>query len=220
MAKTKKALMISITLVFMFLFCISLTLAYLTDNREVSNQLVFGNVKVALKEVEWDKALGANKKLVVVPNKKYAKDPVVHNVGNVPCVVRATVTISNMKEGSMNQQNLSDYIQLGTLGKYWAVAPGNTWNDKKVTLYYLQIIMPETASNAIFEDFTILPEVKGVPLHELEGKNTEFDINVKVEAIQAEGIDALAGKTKLQVEDLVAAFGQVANAHDITTNKS
>lgn len=215
MGKSKKLLLVSVALLLISMFSISYTIAYLTDTRTATNQLEFGHVKVQVIEKKWIASLEGKDKLVIVPGGSYAKDPAVKNIGTVPCIVRATITIGEMKDDTL-PQHISDYIELLNQGKDWVVKPGDVWGGKKVTVYFLKIINPDDTTPLIFDGFKVKKSVNGVPLLELEGKVTDFGIAVNVQAIQAEGIDALNGKSKFTVEDMVNAFGEVEAQHEIT----
>lgn len=85
----KKILTLSLVVALAATAIIGGTLAYFTDNEEVTNTFTVGDVDITLTETEWEAPVTA------VPGDTYQKNPVVTNVGENDAWIRVDVTISD-----------------------------------------------------------------------------------------------------------------------------
>lgn len=185
MKKKTRILVTALSMLVVAVLSISFTLAFLSDERTVTNTFEFGEVRVNVTETAHTGS--------VAPGEKVAKDPLLANIGTIPCYVRATITFGDGVVG--NGQMVQDFIQLGALGEDWELADGSAWDAStgSITVYYKHVLNPKgkdgDKTSKIFTNFTILAESDGEPL--LEGINNSFNIIVKAEAVQssAEGLE-------------------------------
>lgn len=183
--RVRKLVLFAVLLALFLVYTVTYTVAYLSDQREAENQLVFGEVQVELQETDW------NAPKVVQPGNWTAKDPKIKNTGNVPCYVRATVSIS---DAVGNNQSMADYVQLDALNTGWT-ASGSP-ESGKLLVYYSDILEPGESTTPIFDGFLLKESTGGNSL--LEGANRatlaeggNFAIVVTAEAVQtrAQGYD-------------------------------
>lgn len=175
MATKKRILLVAFAVIAVMILTISFTIAYMTDARTVVNEFEFGEVKIALHEDAWTKAK-------VKPGDALDKDPLVENVGSVPCYVRATVTVDEAMLGS--NQSIMDYLEFQGISNEWVVDEGTWGTTNKVVLYYNTALSPKAKTPKIFTKVKINATASsGQAL--LEGANNKFDVIVAVDAVQS-----------------------------------
>lgn len=182
----KRVILITVVAMFTVLLLISSTLAYLTDAFTVTNTLRFGEITIDVTEEGWPSGGGTK---TIEPGALVTKKPVVTNktgADSVPCYVRATIAIGVTGGGQVLPQGKSimDYLQIDGLNAGWSVLGTGTWGSSHlITVYYTQPLQPGDSTSAIFNGFKLLETSGGVAL--LEGANTGFNLNINVEAVQA-----------------------------------
>ena len=191
----------------------SASLAYFTDTKTADNTFTMGNVKITLDEVpvdEYGQATDGERVTgnrygpsAVYPGAVLDKDPTVHNVGDYPAYIRATVNVSNWmnlvaayypdfnetfpNEGYRAALNLL----VGELGEGWSVVDvvaGDTFTigqfDAKFILKYEGELAPRADTTAMFNHVTIPAGIDNV-------NADSFDrVTVVAQAIQANGFDS------------------------------
>ncbi|MDL2324263.1 hypothetical protein LJC61_03815 [Ruminococcaceae bacterium OttesenSCG-928-A16] len=194
--KRSVLLVLALTLV-VAIVSISFTLAFLSDQRVVTNTFSFGEITIQVLESKWTTPAGEAK--VVAPGQTVNKDPSVKNVGSMPCYVRATITISDAVLNS--KQDVLDFIEMGALSPEWKVAENQTWGGRQVTVYYQQELPVGGTTTPIFNTVTLKAQnASGQAL--LEGPNNNFAIDVIADAVQT----TANGYTITSAED---AFAQL-----------
>ena len=167
-------------LVILVISCIALTMAYLTDKRESLNLFEMGTVKIEIQEPGWE-GTATNPKLIKLDS-VVTKDPLVKNIGEEACFVRATVTFSDaMLQPGLTIADFITFIGMNTTN--WEVDGTYTRGDTEVVFYYKGILEPGKSTEKIFT---------GVKLHSksaggdnlLEGAFNGFDVQVSGEAVQ------------------------------------
>lgn len=147
------------------------TLAYFTDTDAKDNTFTVGNVDIELTEPNWNAAETAGTHTNVYPGQKLDKDPTVKNIGANDCYVR--ISVSNL-----NQFGAEYGIA------YWTGnvkdALGTDWELHEGYYYYKNILSPEAKTSALFDQIQ-------VPV-ELTNNQTVEGIEVKAEAVQAQGL--------------------------------
>ena len=191
----------------------SASLAYFTDTKTADNTFTMGNVKITLDEAPVDEfgqvtdgeRVTGNRygPSAVYPGAVLHKDPTVHNVGDYPAYIRATVNVSNWmnlvgayypdfnetfpNEGYKAALNLL----VGELGEGWSVVgvvAGDTFTigqfDAKFILKYEGELAPGTDTTAMFKNVTIPAGIDNV-------NADSFDrVTIVAQAIQANGFDS------------------------------
>ncbi len=191
----------------------SASLAYFTDTKTADNTFTMGNVKITLDEapvnefgqaIEGDRVTGNRYGTsAVYPGAVLDKDPTVHNVGDYPAYIRATVNVSNwmnlvaayypdFKETFPNDgYKAALNLLVGDLGEGWSVVDvvaGDTFTigqfDAKFILKYEGELAPEADTTAMFNHVIIPAGIDNV-------NAGSFDrVTVVAQAIQANGFDS------------------------------
>lgn len=146
------------------------TLAYFTDTEAATNTFTVGNVDIELTEPNW-----TGEHTNVYPGQKLAKDPTVKNIGANACYVRISVSNLNQYVETLGQNALITYwtgSTVNTLGKHW-VKEGDYF-------YYTEVLAKDDETSALFDQIQ-------VPV-ELTNNQTVEGIEVKAEAVQAQGL--------------------------------
>lgn len=208
MVTKKRILLISLVLLFTMVLGISFTIAYMSDQRIVTNKFEFGDVAVQVTEsATWvvQDPDGSNHEVrkmdtSIRPGQTVTKDPLVENIGTVPCYVRATISVGDGV--FQNKQSITSFLTMGALGSGWVPADGQSWfTGNSVTVYYNSELAKGAKTSKIFESVTLnATDGSGDAL--LEGANNSFDIVVTVEAVQTRA----NGKTITSAQD---AFAQL-----------
>lgn len=201
--KTKsKALILTLCAVLLVAASMLGTMAYLTDNKTVTNTFTVGQVKIKLDEAKAnpDGSLVENADRVtensykLIPGHTYNKDPMVTVLnGSEPSYVKMTVTFSNAKElddifAPTGGANLTSIFN-GYDNNSW-IYKGNTKDETKNTRTY-EFWYKETvgapdgnvALDALFDSITVPGTITNEQLATIEG----MTITVNAYAIQADG---------------------------------
>lgn len=186
------------------------TLAYLTDTRTVENTFTMGDVKIKLdetnvKDLEGERVT-SNTYTDMAPGIVYTKDPVVTNVGPSDAWVRMIVTVENGMNwlGLYNenvwtapQEAAFNALINNTLSEDWeltaiAYVPNSErgTTDFVATLKYKTILTTNSATSAAFEQVTIPAKATANDITTRISQNGTFHIDVKAEAMQANGFDS------------------------------
>ncbi len=165
---------------------IGATLAYFTAKDDATNVFTVGNVKIDLTEPAWTSAGGgAEQAATVYPGEALPKDPTVKNIGANPCVVRIKIEWPELPTGVDPIQYRTVY-DLGVLGADWYKADDGYF-------YYLKPLRiasdpdPLNASLPITTSalFTSIVMPRNLGNGDI---TTKYNVNVKAEAVQAQGI--------------------------------
>lgn len=182
------------------------TLAYLTDTRTVENTFTMGDVKIKLDETNVknpEERVTSNTYTDMAPGIVYTKDPVVTNVGPSDAWVRMIVTVENgMNWLGLYNENVWTAPQEAafkalinnTLSEDWELTDvdyvtnserGTT--DFVATLKYKTPLATSSATSAAFTEVTIPAKATANDITTRISQNGTFHIDVKAEAIQANG---------------------------------
>ena len=145
------------------------SLAYFTDTDSADNVFTVGNIDVVLTEPNWD-AEGEAEAEDMYPGEPVAKDPTVTNTGANPAVVRIKVTFPDGYDFTYR----TDYVT-GKLGNNW-VDGGDGY------FYYTLPLDTNDSTDALFDQVVLGTNVTN------DYTGEEKHIEVKVEAVQAQGI--------------------------------
>lgn len=188
------------------------TLAYFTDTKDVTNTFTVGNVQIKLDETDINdntkRTATGNDYGSMYPGRTVTKDPIVHNIGANSAYIRAKVTMTDALNTlavlfpepavgtSFNDQYIGYFKQLvgDSFGDGWTCVDIN-WGpvvgkDMEFVFKYDGTLSPKADSTAIFDEITIPADfdtrVNGGTAYLQIG---EVKIDVKAEAIQADGFD-------------------------------
>lgn len=177
------------------------TVAYLTDNEEVTNTFTVGNVDITLDEAEVNldgtTVEGADRvkenTYKLLPGHTYTKDPIVHvSAGSEDCYL--FVKVVNGIAAIEGETTIANQMT----EKGWVAVAG----AENVYVYTAGGTNPVTVSAntnvPVFVNFTVKGETDNNTLAEYNGKT----ITVTAYAIQADGFD---GKTAAEI--WTAGFG-------------
>lgn len=206
--KTKsKALILTLCAVLLVAASMLGTMAYLTDNKTVTNTFTVGQVKIKLDEAQVtpdgkpvaDAARVAENSYKLIPGHTYNKDPMVTVLsGSEPSYVKMTVTFSKADEldaiFAPTGANLTTIFN-GYDSSNWTYK-GNTKNAADNTRTYEfwykeAVAAPDgnVALDALFDSITVPGSITNEQLKTIEG----MTITVNAYAIQADGFaDAAA----------------------------
>lgn len=216
--KTKsKALLLTLCAVLLVAASVLGTMAYLTDNKTVTNTFTVGQVKIKLDEAKVDengKALTGEKaervkanSYKLMPGHTYTKDPMVTVLeGSEASYIKMTVTFSNAKElDDIFAPNGADMTKIfnGYDNTSW-IYKGNTKDETKNTrtyeFWYKEAVGAPTADvalDALFDSITVPGTITNEQLATIEG----MTITVNAYAIQADGFaDAEAAWAAFKAE--------------------
>ena len=202
--KTKsKALLLTLCAVLLVAASVLGTMAYLTDNKTVTNTFTVGQVKIKLDEAKVDengKALTGEKaervkanSYKLMPGHTYTKDPMVTVLeGSEASYIKMTVTFSNAKElDDIFAPNGADMTKIfnGYDNTSW-IYKGNTEdataNTRTYEFWYKKAVGAPTADvalDALFDSITVPGTITNEQLATIEG----MTITVNAYAIQADG---------------------------------
>lgn len=168
------------------------TLAYFTDNEEATNTFTVGNVNITLTEPNWE-GTGSQDAPEVYPGEPLAKDPTVTNTGANPCFVRIKVTGLDCLDPAGMITYRTDYVT-GKLGDHW-VDGGDGY------FYYDQVLAVDATTDALFDQIVIPTDLEN------GDAETEFNVVVTAEAVQAQGAKASwAAVQNMTVAEIAAWF--------------
>ena len=203
----KKILVLAMTLSMVAILAIGGTIAYFTAEDEAVNTFTVGNVKIDLTEPKWDEQ-GKGEAPEAYPGEALAKDPTIENIGKNPCFVRVKVEGLDCLTGVGADMITykTDYVE-GKLGTDWVLhtdgyfyytkplvvkgTEGDSWNEGLVS-----------KTDALFDQIVIPSDVEN------GDAQTEYNVIVKAEAVQAQGAKApnWAAVKGMTVEEIAAWF--------------
>ena len=192
MKKNKKLLVL--VALFLAVFAVGGTLAYLTDTtEEKTNTFTFGKVDISLSEPTWD-TTGKTAAADMAPGVEVDKDPTIKvETNSKNAFVFAKVTIPTGTAGGEDDQEL---FTVGTLGTGWTEVTstlGITTKGVHVYAYGTTSAMTSVAKDTTLP--AIFSKIKAnANLTETEIPNYQTDrkadVVVNAYAIQAEGLGA------------------------------
>lgn len=203
--KTKsKALILTLCAVLLIAASMLGTMAYLTDNKTVTNTFTVGQVKIKLDEAKVtpdgkpvaDAARVAENSYKLIPGHTYNKDPMVTVLsGSEPSYVKMTVTFSKADEldaifapnGGANLTSIfNGYDKTSWI--YKGNTEDATANTRTYEFWYKEAVSAPTADvalDALFDSITVPGTITNEQLATIEG----MTITVNAYAIQADGFD-------------------------------
>lgn len=168
------------------------TLAYFTDKDDATNTFTVGNVDITLTEPNWEGS-GSQDAPEVYPGEPLAKDPTVTNSGANPCFVRIKVEGLDCLGNAGMITYRTDYVT-DKLGDNWVKHTDGYF-------YYNQVLAAGDTTDALFDQIVI---PTGLENGDAE---TEFNVVVKAEAVQAQGARARwSDVQKMTVAEIAAWF--------------
>lgn len=199
--KTKsKALLLTLCAVLLVAASVLGTMAYLTDNKTVTNTFTVGQVKIKLDEAKVDEAGNAvgtdrvqSNSYKLLPGHTYTKDPMVTVLkGSEASYIKMTVTFSKADElDAIFAPNGADMTKIfnGYDPANW-IYKGNTEDAAADTrtyeFWYKEAVSAPTADvalDALFDSITVPGTITNKQLATIEG----MTITVNAYAIQADG---------------------------------
>lgn len=170
----KRMLLIVLSVVLVAAAAVGATLAYFSATKTATNTFTVGNVKIDLTEPNWVSS-GSVDAPEVYPGEPLAKDPTITNTGANPCLVRIKITWPTLPAGVDPITYRTSYVT-GALGDNWY---------KDGDYYYYMLPLGLGASTDALFDQVVMPT-------DLENGDalTPYDIVVKAEAVQAQGVFA------------------------------
>lgn len=213
--KTKsKALILTLCAVLLVAASMLGTMAYLTDNKTVTNTFTVGQVKIKLDEAKVDEAGNAvgtdrvqSNSYKLIPGHTYNKDPMVTVLKDSEAsYIKMTVTFSNAKElDDIFAPNGADMTKIfnGYDSANWTYK-GNTKdataNTRTYEFWYKETVGApdgDIALDALFDSITVPGTITNEQLATIKG----MTITVNAYAIQADGFaDAEAAWAAFKAE--------------------
>lgn len=208
----KKIITLALVAVISVTAIASASIAYFTDTKTAKNAFTMGNVKIVLDEAPVDAAGKAIKgdrvteneygTSAAYPGAVLDKDPTVHNTGNNPAYIRATVNVSNwinlvsacypMFEATFpnDDYNFALNLLVGELGEGWSVvdvAAGDTFTngqfDAKFVLKYDSVVAPGKDTTPMFRKVLIPTGIDNSNASSLN------EIKIVAQAVQENGFE-------------------------------
>lgn len=168
------------------------TLAYFTDTDDATNTFTVGNVDITLTEPNWEGS-GSQDAPEVYPGEPLAKDPTVTNDGANPCFVRIKVVGLDCLAPASNITYRTDYVT-GKLGDNWVLHTDGYF-------YYNKVLAVGATTDALFDQIVIPTDLEN------GDADTEFNVVVTAEAVQAQGAKASwAAVQNMTVAEIAAWF--------------
>ena len=199
----KKIITACLVVALLAVFAIGGSLAYFTDTEEKDNTFTVGNVDIQLTEPNWVSA-GSVDAPEVYPGEPLAKDPTVTNNGANPCFVRIQVTGLDCLGNAGMITYRTDYVD-NKLGDNWVKG-----NDGYY--YYNKVLEVGTTTDALFDQIVIPTGVTNDDAFASDSdsdtvERIEYSVNVKAEAVQAQGARASwSAVQKMSVDEIAAWF--------------
>lgn len=144
------------------------SLAYFTDTKEKDNTFTVGNVAIELTEPQWD-AVGEKEAESMYAGEAVAKDPTVKNNGANPAFVRVQVVFPEGVDMTYEAENSYDANQCN-----------EGWEYHDGYFYYTKPLEPGQSTTPVFSRVRLSADTKN-------GTGDELTIDVKAEAVQAQG---------------------------------
>ena len=201
MKTRSKALLLTLCAVLLVTASMLGTMAYLTDNKTVTNTFTVGSVAITLDEAKVDEAGNAvgtdrvqSNEYKLLPGHTYTKDPMVTVLkGSEASYIKMTVTFSKASAldaifAPNGGANLTSIFK-GYDDTNWTYK-GNTKDETKNTrtyeFWYKEAVGAPTADlalDALFDSITVPGAITNAQLETIEG----MTITVNAYAIQADG---------------------------------
>ena len=167
------------------------TLAWFTDDEVATNTFTVGNVDITLTEPNWT-STGSQDAPEVYPGEPLAKDPTVKNDGANPCFVRIKVTGLDCLAPASNITYRTDYVP-GKLGDNWVLHTDGYFA-------YNKVLAVGATTDALFDQIVIPTDLEN------GNAESEFDVVVTAEAVQAQGAKASWSAVQAMTLDEIAAW--------------
>lgn len=188
----KKILVLAVSVCLVAILAIGGTLAYFTDTDAKTNTFTVGNVDITLTEPNWE-GTGSQDAPEVYPGEPLAKDPTVENTGANPCFVRIQVTGLDCLGDAGNITYRTDYVT-DKLGDNWVKHTDGYF-------YYNKVLEVGAKTDALFDQIVIPTGLEN------GNAETEFNVVVTAEAVQAQGAKASwAAVQTMTVAEIAAWF--------------
>lgn len=193
MKKTSKALLLSLCAVLLVTASVLGTVAWLTDQAEVTNTFTVGNVGISLDEAkvneDGEKLENAERvqenEYKLMPGRTYTKDPTIHvDPNSEDCylfvkIENGIVGIETDTYGKTVAEQMSN--------KHWApIIDGEEDGEETIYVYYQNgkpVVVSAEDDVTIFENFTIGEDVNNLASY------ADSNIKVTAYAIQADGFE-------------------------------
>lgn len=178
----KKMIALSLAVALIVVAAIGGTMAYFTDNEDVTNTFTMGNVDITLTEAGWQDISNA------APGITYAKEPVVTNVGANPAWVRVDVTLSDAKAfmGAAAKYDITDLSTIfsGHVPANWTLVEAPAYDVAADTLtykyYYNTMLEKNQSTGALFTAVKIPAKFNNADMSGIG----DFTIRIQAHAIQ------------------------------------
>lgn len=181
--KTKKLLMVLLSVTLVALIGIGATLAYFTDEDEAVNVVTLGHVEIGLKEPHFPGGPDGGEITNVTPGDEYPKDPTITvDSDSQTAYVRMSMRVrirnihknSNLNEKGVDEA-IADLIENGINidKKHWYLASDGYY-------YYNEPLDPT-------ESATLFTKVNIPTYWDNNFQDCSVDISLRAQAIQAEG---------------------------------
>ena len=167
------------------------TLAWFTDDEVATNTFTVGNVDITLTEPNWT-STGSQDAPEVYPGEPLAKDPTVKNDGANPCFVRIKVTGLDCLAPAGMITYKTDYVT-DKLGDNWVKHTDGYF-------YYNKVLAAGDTTDALFDQIVIPTDLEN------GNAESEFDVVVTAEAVQAQGAKASWSAVQAMTLDEIAAW--------------
>lgn len=169
----RKTLILVLSVAMASLLAVGGTLAYFSATKTETNTFTVGNVDIELNEPNWEES-GQYDAPDVYPGEALAKDPTIENTGANPCMVRIKVEWPALPGDASAIQYRTDYVA-DTLGDFW-------YDGGDGYFYYMMPLAAGEITDALFDQVVMPTDLKN------GDADTEYDIEVIAEAVQAQGI--------------------------------
>lgn len=199
MKKKNKALLLTLCAVSLVTASVFGTMAYLTDNKTVTNTFTVGSVAITMDETDVntdgtpvegenvDRVTANEYKLL--PGHEYQKDPIIHVADNSEDCFLFVKVENEIKDIESTEKGKSVADQMTAKG--WKVVDGQTNVYVKMDGNALQIVKGGNEVK-VFETLTIDGSVDGTKLAEYKDKNKT--ITVTAYAVQKDGFEGKSAK--------------------------
>ena len=196
----KKIVTACLVVALLAVFAIGGSLAYFTDTEEKDNTFTVGNVDIQLTEPNWVSS-GSVDAPEVYPGEPLAKDPTVTNKGANPCFVRIQVTGLDCL-GNAGMITYRTNYEDNKLGDNWVLGKDGYY-------YYNKVLAVGATTDALFDQIVIPTGVTNADAFKSDtAERIEYSVDVKAQAVQAQGAKASwAAVQTMTVDEIAAWFG-------------
>ena len=196
----KKIVTACLVVALLAVFAIGGSLAYFTDTEEKDNTFTVGNVDIQLTEPNWVSS-GSVDAPEVYPGEPLAKDPTVKNNGANPCFVRIQVTGLDCL-GNAGMITYRTNYEDNKLGDNWVLGKDGYY-------YYNKVLAVGATTDALFDQIVIPTGVTNADAFKSDtAERIEYSVDVKAQAVQAQGAKASwAAVQTMTVDEIAAWFG-------------